>query len=643
MSRKHFVWLLLAVVTAVLALLIVTDWVPYLRGPAPETAEWYWPYALRPASRWATAVFPAFLFGGLGWLWVTRRNLSRFANFWLMLSLVAVHMLWQVGIVYTDNPQVGQELVNRTLSHLSGGYFATAVESGESGWTPILQQFDTQMPTFGSEHARTHPPGLLLLNWAVVQASNGFPAVRDDLAALVWHWRCTDLWLLNRSPAVAAGLWLMSALPILAGALTLYPAYAVGRKLLPDVSQARLAAVLATAVPALLIFSPKVDQIFVPLALLALLALLQTLDHSARANWRKAAGWLAVCGLLISLLSYFSVGNLALLLPLAVLAGLEWLTERRSLGRGVALAGVMLVSVTAVWLVTWAAWGVPPWRIGQEALTQHYELVTLKRNYAWWLGWNLVDVLVYAGWPLVLGFVGFLLTIKSYVKQTANKRLVFLAVALLLLLAVLTVSGSARGEVGRIWLFFLPWLAFPAVGFFARLNLDESRHALLLTCHLLLTCALAIAWQPVRGVIVVAERPDMPLAIPSEATNTQFGDQLTLRGYRLASLETSTLNLLLFWEAEGPTTRPYTVFNHLLNDQGELVAQQDNWSLNGQWPTTCWQPGSQLIDQYHIPIPPDLPPGTYTLYTGLYDGRDQSRLPTSNGQTEIKLFDIDLE
>ncbi len=81
--------------------------------------------------------------------------------------------------------------------------------------------------------------------------------------------------------------------------------------------------------------------------------------------------------------------------------------------------------------------------------------------------------------------------------------------------------------------------------------------------------------------------------------------------------------------------RPYTVFNHLLNEQGELVAQQDNWPVNGQWPPTCWQAGETVVDHYTIPLPDDLPPGVYTLLTGWYDAADGRRLLTPTGQDAI--------
>ncbi|MCZ7668384.1 MAG: hypothetical protein M5U34_14930 [Chloroflexi bacterium] len=52
MSRKSWGLLALTLVTFMLVGLILTDALPLLRGPAPETSEWYWPYLLRPLERW---------------------------------------------------------------------------------------------------------------------------------------------------------------------------------------------------------------------------------------------------------------------------------------------------------------------------------------------------------------------------------------------------------------------------------------------------------------------------------------------------------------------------------------------------------------------------------------------------------------
>jgi hypothetical protein len=83
-------------------------------------------------------------------------------------------------------------------------------------------------------------------------------------------------------------------------------------------------------------------------------------------------------------------------------------------------------------------------------------------------------------------------------------------------------------------------------------------------------------------------------------------------------------------------TRPYTVFTHLIDAQGLLVAQQDNWPMQGQWPPTCWQRGEVVVDPYAIQLPAEMAAGDYTLYTGLYDAQDGTRL-TSNGRDAVSL------
>ena len=43
--------------------------------------------------------------------------------------------------------------------------------------------------------------------------------------------------------------------------------------------------------------------------------------------------------------------------------------------------------------------------------------------------------------------------------------------------------------------------------------------------------------------------------------------------------------------------------------------------------TTQWQVGEYVEDSYTLPIPPDAPPGPYTLYVGIYDAASNERRP----------------
>lgn len=77
--------------------------------------------------------------------------------------------------------------------------------------------------------------------------------------------------------------------------------------------------------------------------------------------------------------------------------------------------------------------------------------------------------------------------------------------------------------------------------------------------------------------------------------------------------------LTLVWRAEETPAVRAKVFVHLIDDVGALVAQVDMEPGAGFAPTTSWAPGARIVDRYGIPLPPDIPPGTYRLLVGMYD------------------------
>ena len=83
----------------------------------------------------------------------------------------------------------------------------------------------------------------------------------------------------------------------------------------------------------------------------------------------------------------------------------------------------------------------------------------------------------------------------------------------------------------------------------------------------------------------------------------------------------------LAWQAVAPDGRDYTVFVHLLDGAGELVAQSDGPPQGGAYPTSIWSAGEQVADTRALALPGDLPPGEYTLFVGLYDPASGARLP----------------
>jgi hypothetical protein len=88
------------------------------------------------------------------------------------------------------------------------------------------------------------------------------------------------------------------------------------------------------------------------------------------------------------------------------------------------------------------------------------------------------------------------------------------------------------------------------------------------------------------------------------------------------------LPVQLEWEATGSPQRDATVFVHLIDENGNIVAQRDQRPFDNRFPMPTWQPGEVLRDIYPVSLPAGLPSGSYSLKVGLYDSA--GRLSRSN-------------
>jgi hypothetical protein len=71
----------------------------------------------------------------------------------------------------------------------------------------------------------------------------------------------------------------------------------------------------------------------------------------------------------------------------------------------------------------------------------------------------------------------------------------------------------------------------------------------------------------------------------------------------------------------------YTVFVHLLDATGQLVAQADARPRSGAYPTSAWAAGDVIPDDHVLSLPTNLAPGRYTIRMGLYLSPNGPRLP----------------
>jgi hypothetical protein len=115
----------------------------------------------------------------------------------------------------------------------------------------------------------------------------------------------------------------------------------------------------------------------------------------------------------------------------------------------------------------------------------------------------------------------------------------------------------------------------------------------------------------------------------AHTANVRWNDQIELAAYALDSRTAragDTLNITLYWRSIARSDKDYTVFVHLLDAQGNVRAQRDAPPRDGAYPTSIWDVGEIVRDDYALELPRDLAAGEYRLVVGWYEYPSLARL-----------------
>ena len=143
------------------------------------------------------------------------------------------------------------------------------------------------------------------------------------------------------------------------------------------------------------------------------------------------------------------------------------------------------------------------------------------------------------------------------------------------------------------------------------------------------------------GLLAVKDPADVQFTFPVDAqspadtlriSEVGFGERIMLLGHDL-ELMGKGLDLILYWQAERTLDQNWTVFVHLVDGAGNLVAQRDSWPREGRYPTSVWDQGEVVDDRHSILLPANLPDGEYQLIMGLYSVESGGRLPVLDGES----------
>ncbi|NJN82010.1 MAG: hypothetical protein HC802_06810 [Caldilineaceae bacterium] len=355
-------------------------------------------------------------------------------------------------------------------------------------------------------------------------------------------------------------------------------------------------------------------------------------------------------GILLGLATVSKLSALGLLaLAGLVLAQIAWRHRSwRLLIQAAVWVGLPVLAIGGWWyLRNWQLYGDPlAWNIWQANILLRVapadwrmiagEVGSLERSFWGLFGWlNLpYPELVYSFFRALEFLIGFGLLLAGarwlLLDRRVDRRwwagailMIWLAILAISWLRFMRIAPAAQGR------YFFP--AAPTLAMLAALGIRAWRiptlGALIVVC-LLTASALTPFWLIRPAYEASPTHIELADVTPVEVN---FGGQFALTGIATTPDQLSpgeTVQVSLVWQALTPSERDLSVFVHLVDEKGLVIAQTDTMPGGGLRPTSQWRPGEVQAEQYFV----DIPATAYTpnqghWSVGLYEHWDGSRLP----------------
>jgi len=150
--------------------------------------------------------------------------------------------------------------------------------------------------------------------------------------------------------------------------------------------------------------------------------------------------------------------------------------------------------------------------------------------------------------------------------------------------------------------------------------------ALTLSLASIATFALVKVIAPAYEIVPI---PKWRLWFVPYKTNIEFGGIFRLRGYDIHWDKSNNIaTVTLYWEALQRPDFDYSVFVHLIDESGQIIAQKDHapgYELN--YPPTVWLPGDIIEDPHQIKIPQEWSKSDCRFRIGVYNWATGEQLP----------------
>lgn len=366
----------------------------------------------------------------------------------------------------------------------SAGYFDEAAFHMESP-SQFLQDYEDRMNEGDVLHVGTHPPGLFLLSYGVIDLCHEYPVLvtilnATEIPAVHAAFRTIEEnagrpQLLENHELAA--LHLLSSMTTVCVGLTVIPLFVMLR----EIWNSKIAwqcCCLWPTLPCLAVFLPKSDLLF-PLTCTTVLALMVVALKSRR---------LSVCavpaGIVLFLGMLLSLAHLPVVALLVIFAGLRAFYSRgKTVAADCIAVGVLVATVMALSLgfsVVTSCDILAVWKLNLLNHESFYR--QFPRTWWKWILVNPVELAFAVGLPVfVVAAAGLRHSARSLLKthflDKKPRQANVMCVAAFLTLAALWLSGKNQGEAARLWCFLTPWVLIAVAVRFAKADDVPSQNS----------------------------------------------------------------------------------------------------------------------------------------------------------------------
>ena len=138
--------------------------------------------------------------------------------------------------------------------------------------------------------------------------------------------------------------------------------------------------------------------------------------------------------------------------------------------------------------------------------------------------------------------------------------------------------------------------------------------------------------------VVVDELVLRPETVPSSTTPVAaFDGGIALDGFDLPERAQAgeTMRVAFRWRMDADGSEDYVQFLHFFNQESGTLWSFDQQPLGARLPTRLWYSGMVDTETWEAPLPAELAPGNYAVYTGLYRQSDKERLPVKSADGKL--------